>query len=163
MFMTPTSSEARAEAEPEVLLPVPGVENQRDGVVYTDWPEWRYPLQADPGGDAHRIAGQHGVAVGRRATETPQRADVDDGLAQDTDLIGQADRETGLGGAGIEVEAAQCVGGVRIAGADAADPEAAQRVAADEEQVVQPQKRVVVGEHRADRATDRGHEILDDG
>src|SRR6267378_5929115 len=163
MFMTVTSSETRAEAESDILGPVPGVLNDRNGIVYTDWAEWRYPLQADAGADAHRVAGKHRVARGRRAAETPQRADVDERLAENPDLLGQAERKAELGGAGVEVGAAQRVGGDRIARADATDPEAAQGVAADEEQVVQAQRGVVVGEDGADRAADRRHEILDDG
>src|SRR5258708_20878706 len=163
MFMTATSSETRAEAEADILGSVPGVLNDRNGVVYTDWAEWRYPLHADASADAHRVAGEDRVARGGRAAETPQRADVDERLAENPDLLGQADREAELGGAGVEVGAAQRIGGDRIAWPDAADPEPAQGVAALEDQVVQAQRGVVIGEDRADRAADRRHEILDDG
>src|SRR5258707_3163465 len=105
MFMTATSSETRAEAEADILGPVPGVLNDRNGIVYTDRAEWRYPLHADAGADAHRVAGEDRAAGGRRSTQAPQRADVDECLAENPDLLGQADREAELRGAGIEVGA----------------------------------------------------------
>src|SRR5216683_1847262 len=162
MFMTATSSETRAEAETDVLGLVPRVRNEREGVVYTDWAEWRYPLDAEAGRHAHRVAGENRVAVLRRATKPPKGTNVDERLAQDPDLLGQAQRKAEFGSAGIEVGAAQRVGGDRIARPDAADLEAAQRVAADEEQVVQAQRRCVVRDHRANRAADRGGDILED-
>src|SRR5882757_9623041 len=162
MFMTATSSEARAEAEAEVLGLVPRIRNQREGVVYTDWTEWRYPLDAEAGRHTHRIAGENRVAGLRRPTQAPKRTDVDERLAEDADLLGQAQRKAELGRTGIEIGAAQRVGRDRISRPDAADLEAAQRVAADEEQVVQPQRGAVVGDHRTDRAADRGHDILED-
>src|SRR4029077_9740769 len=162
MFMTATSSEARAEAEAEVLGLVPRVLNQREGVVYTDWTEWRDPLDAKAGRYAHRVAGENRVAELRRTAQAPKRTDVDERLAEDADLLGQADRKAEFGSTGIEIGAAQRVGRIRIARPDAADREAAQVVAADEEQVVQPQRRAGVGDHRADRAADRGDDILED-
>src|SRR5580704_14927802 len=162
MFMTATSSETRAEAEADILGLVPRVLNQRESVVYTDWTEWRYPLHAKAGRHAHRIAGEDCIAELRRTAEAPKGADIDERLAEDPDLLGQAQRKADFGSAGVEIGAAQRVGGDRIARPDAADREAAQVVTADEEQVVQPQRRAAVGDHRADRATDRGDDILED-
>src|ERR1044072_3469911 len=165
MFMSPSSRsplEARAEAEADVLRLVPRVFLQRGGIVYTDWPEGRYPLDADARRNPHGISGEHGVAVRRPAAEAPQRADIHEGLAEDADLLGQSQREAELGRGGIEVGAAERVRRVRIARSDAADLEAAQRIAADEEQVVEPERRAVVGEHRADRAADGGDDVLHD-
>src|SRR5215212_3362168 len=163
MFMSPPSPlEARAEAEADVLRLIPRIFLQRDGIVYTDWPEGRYPLDADAGRNPHGIAGEHRVAVLGRSAQPPQRADIHEGLAEDADLLGQSQRKAELGRGAIEVGAAECIRGVRIARPDATDREAAQRVAADEEQVVQPERRAVVGKHRADRAADRGDDVLED-
>src|SRR5512143_534763 len=82
MFMTATSSEARAEAETDVLGLVPRVLLERDGIIYTDWTEWRYPLDANPGRHAHRVAGEDRVAIGGRTAQSPQRTDIDECLAQ---------------------------------------------------------------------------------
>src|SRR5262245_36292578 len=84
MFMSaPSPSEARAEAEADVLRLVPRVLLQREGIVYTDRAERRYPLDADTRGNPHRIAGQHGIGVLGRSAQAPQRADVHEGLAED--------------------------------------------------------------------------------
>src|SRR5438045_9772035 len=99
MFMTATSSETRAEAEADILGSVPGVLNDRNGVVYTDWAEWRYPLHADAGADTHRVAGEDRAARGGRAAQTPPRADADERRAEDPDLHGQAHRAAELGAA----------------------------------------------------------------
>src|SRR5512132_1956498 len=89
-FMSPPSPlEARTEAEADVLRLVPRVFLQRDGVVYTDWPEGRYPLDADAGRNPHGIAGEHGGAVLGGSAQAPQRADIHEGLAEDADLLGQ--------------------------------------------------------------------------
>src|SRR5580692_11655248 len=162
MFMTATSSETRAETEADVLGLVPRVLNQRESVVYTDWTEWRCPLHAKAGRHAHGVAGEDSIAELRRTAEAPKGTDIDERLAEDPDLLGQAQRKAEFGSAGVEIGAAQRVGSDRIARPDATDREAAQRVAADEEQVVQTQRRAVVGEHRADRAADRGDDILED-
>src|SRR5260370_28834979 len=162
MFMTATSSEARAEAEANVLGLVPRVRNQPESIVYTDWTEWRYPLHAKAGRPPHRVAGEDRIAVLRRTAEAPKGTDIDERLAEDPDLLGQAQRKADFGSTSVEIGAAERVGRDRIARPDAADREAAQRVAADEEQVVQTQRRAVVGEHRADRAADRGDDILED-
>src|SRR5260370_35385701 len=75
MFMTATSSEARAEAEANVLGLVPRVLKQRESIVYTDWTEWRYPLHAKGGRHAHRVAGEDSIAVMRRTPEPPRGTD----------------------------------------------------------------------------------------
>src|SRR3954453_10851582 len=84
----PLRSEARPEAEAEVLGLVEVFLLDRDGVVYTDRPEWRYPLDADAAGDAHQLAVQDGN-LRRVVSRAPQRADIDEGLAEDADLLGQ--------------------------------------------------------------------------
>src|ERR1700742_1400691 len=134
-------SETRAEAEAEVLGLVKEFLLNRDSIVHPDRPEGRYPLDADAGGDAHQLAVED-ADLGRIVGRSPQRTNIDEGLAEDADLLGQADREAELGGAGVVVLAAQRVGGVGVARADAADGEAAQRIAADEEAVVEAQVRV---------------------
>src|SRR5260221_3540712 len=137
MFMSaPSPSEARAEAEADGLRLVPRVLHYGNGIVYTDRPERRYPLDADAARNSHRVAGEDRAAVLGGSAKAPQRSDVHERLAVDADLLGQPQGKAQLGGAGIEVGAAQRVGGDRIARADAADREAAQRIAADEEQVV---------------------------
>src|ERR671913_167215 len=72
-------------------------------------------------------------------------------------------REAELGRGAVEVCAAERVRSDRIARPDAADREAAQRIAADEEQVVQPERRSTstVGEHPAHRAADRSDDVLE--
>src|SRR6478752_10874513 len=124
-------SEARTEAEAEVLGLVPIFLLQRNGVVYTDRPERRYPLHAKAGGHAHQLAVED-ADLARVVGRPPQRADVDERLAEDADFLGQSEREAELRRAGVIVLAAQRIGGVGVARTDAADPEAAQRVAADE-------------------------------
>src|SRR3954454_21316134 len=99
-------SEARPEAEAEVLGLVEVFLLDRDRVVYTDRPEWRYPLDAEAAGDAHQLAVQD-ADLGRVVGRAPQRAHVDERLAEDADLLGQAEREAELGGAGVVVLAAQ--------------------------------------------------------
>src|SRR4030095_1674391 len=98
MFMSPPSPlEARAEAEADVLRLIPRIFLQRDGIVYTDWPEWRHPLNADAGRDAHGVAGQNRGAVLGRPAQAPQRADIHEGLTEDSNLLGQPQREAELG------------------------------------------------------------------
>src|SRR5262245_52608749 len=93
MFISaPSPSEARAKAEADVLRLVPRVLLQWEGIVYTNRAEGRYPLDAEAGRNSHGIAGQHGVAVGRRPAQAPQRAHVHEGLAEDADFLGQAQR-----------------------------------------------------------------------
>src|SRR5579859_5442646 len=101
-------SETRAEAEAEVLRLVKEFLLERDRVVYTDRPEGRYPLQAEAGRDAHQLTVENtdlAWIVGR----APERTDVDEGLAEDADLLGQAEREAELRRAGVIVFAAQRV------------------------------------------------------
>src|SRR5512146_1294554 len=143
-------SETRAEAEAEVLRLVKEFLLERDRVVYADRPEGRYPLDAEAGRHAHQLAVEH-ADLGRIVGRAPQRTDVHEGLAEDADLLGQAERETELRRAGVIVLAAQRVGGVGIARADAADREAAKRVAADEEAVVEAQRRAAQRSDGADR------------
>src|SRR4029453_17706785 len=159
---TPHQRKARVEAEADVPRLVPRVLLQRDGIVYTDWPERRYPLDADAGRNAYGVAGEHRGAVLGVPTPAPQRAGIHERLAEDADLLGQPQREAEFGRGAIEVGPAERVRRVRVTRSDAADLEAAQRVAADEEQVVQPERRSVVGEHGADRAADRGDDVLED-
>src|SRR5580698_4784612 len=128
-------SETRAEAEAEVLGLVKEFLLDRDGVVHPDRPEGRYPLHAEARRDAHHRAVEHGDLV-RVVGLAPQRTDIDEGLAEDADLLGQAEREAQFAGTGVIILAAQRVGGVGVARTDAADGKAAQRVAADEEAVV---------------------------
>src|SRR6476646_1885736 len=99
-------SEPRAEAEAEVLGLVEVFLLDRNGVVYTDRAEWRYPLDADAARDAHQLAVEDGH-LGRVVGGAPQRADIDEGLAEDADLLGQAEWEAELGGAGVVVLAAE--------------------------------------------------------
>src|ERR1700730_13332521 len=115
MFITATPSEARAEAEAEVLGLVPRIRNQREGVVYTDWTEWRYPLDAEAGRHAHRVAGEDRVAVLRRTAQPPKGTALDGRLAENPDLLGQAERKAEFSRTGVEIGAAQRVGGDRIA------------------------------------------------
>src|SRR5690348_2940928 len=123
-------SETRAEAEAEVLRLVKEFLLDRDRVVHADRPEGRYPLDAEAGRHAHQL-GVVQADLARIVGCAPQRTDVHEGLAEDADLLGQADREAELCRPGIVVLAAQRVGGVGVARADAADREAAERIAAD--------------------------------
>src|SRR5260370_41163396 len=107
MFMTATSSEARAEAEANVLGLVPRVLNQRESIVYTDWTEWRYPLHAKAGRHADRVAGEDSIAVLRRTAEAPNGTDIDERLAEDADLLGQAQRKPAFASTSVEVGAAE--------------------------------------------------------
>src|SRR5438045_3083610 len=100
-FMSvPPALEARPEAEAEVFEFVPRVVLQRHGIVHTDRPERRDPLDADAAGNAQSLAVEN-ADLARVVGRSPQRADIDEGLAQDADLLGQADREAQLGGAGV--------------------------------------------------------------
>src|SRR6476469_1347527 len=110
-------SETRAEAEAEVLRLVKEFLLERDRVVHADRSEGRYPLDAETGGHAHQLTVEHGD-LGRIVGRSPQRTDVDEGLAEDADFLGQAEREAEFRGAGVIVFAAQRVGGVGVTRAD---------------------------------------------
>src|SRR6187551_2412079 len=119
-------SEARSEAETEVLRLVPIFLLDRNGVVYTDRAERRYPLDADTGRYAHELAVENVHRV-RIVGRTPERSDIDESLAKDADLLRQAEREAQLRGPGVVIFAAQRIGRIGITRTDAADPETAQR------------------------------------
>src|SRR5687767_5998362 len=106
-------SEARSEAETEVFRLIPGFLNQGDRVVYTDWSERRYPLNADTGGNAHQRAVQDAHLI-RVVGRSPQGADIGKGLAEDAEFLGQAERKAQLGSARIVVFATQRVAGVGV-------------------------------------------------
>src|SRR6185312_82704 len=142
MFMTaPSLSESGPEAEPNGLKPVIRLVDQRESVVYTDRPERRYPLDAEASADPHELAVQYADAL--HGLSPPQRADIDESLADQVDLARQAKREAQLADARIVVLAAQGVGRLGIAGTDAADRPAGERIAADIETIAEPQRRVV--------------------
>src|SRR5258708_38947749 len=95
MFMSaPFPSEARAEAEADILRLVVGSFLDRDGVVYADRPERRYPLNAEAGRDAHQVAGEDltGVLSGG-SPQPPQRTDIDKRLANQAEFLWQAQWE----------------------------------------------------------------------
>src|SRR5690348_9283077 len=161
MFMTaPSLSESGPEAEPNGLKPIVRFVDQREGVVYTDRPERRYPLHAQSRADAHELAVQDADALNNR--RPPQRADIDESLADQVDFARQAERKAQFTDSGVVILAAQCVGRLRIAGADAADCPAGERIAADIEAIAEPQRGVVERGDVADRAADRGDEVVDD-
>src|SRR5579883_2076442 len=161
IFMAPFPSEAGAETDVQVLRLIPRGLLDWDRVIQPDRTERRNPLHAEAGRYAHHLAVEN-IEQGRIVDHAPEGAYIDERLAEQRQFLGQAwNREAELGRAGIEVLAAQGVGGIGVARADTADPEAAEIVAADEEPIAQAQDRVVERRHKARRSADRGHDVLE--
>src|SRR5258708_39507230 len=105
-------SETCAEAEVDILDFVVTFVNDRNGIIDTDRPERRYPLNADAGGDTHQLVVQDGRPVRNVCSRvSPRRTDVDEGLADKAKLFRQAkQRETEVGTGRRGIPAAHRIG-----------------------------------------------------
>src|SRR4249919_2255375 len=79
MLLPSLRLESGAETEAEILSLVPRLLNEWEGIVYTDRPEWRYPLDAEAGSHAHRLAVEDRRPELRRLI-APQGSGIDERL-----------------------------------------------------------------------------------